>query len=255
MISVYLPFLKRNVVFYGREELKEYLIQTLYNKSSFRLLIIDEKKVFRALFSKEWKEILSKVDILVCASQIVAWMVKVLCDRKIPVIMPVTVFLDFMRVSDEMNYTIFLYGGDNNVILETVRKIRKSFPGSRIVGYYRANIKGKEQEDVLVNIRKSAPQIFFVSMKSVFKQEKWIEQNKSAFAGSVVASVDNSFWIIAGKKKMPPIWVQKRNLNGFFRTLTAPYDLPRIFRLFVIFIYTIFHRIFKKKKVNLEGAL
>ncbi|MGC8765641.1 MAG: WecB/TagA/CpsF family glycosyltransferase [Brevinematia bacterium] len=247
MISVYLPFLKRDVVFYGRDELKEHLIQTLYNKSNFRLMMLDEKKAFKALFSKEWKGILSKTDIFVCASQMVAWMVRMLCDKKIPVVMPVTVFLDFMRVSNEMNYTIFLYGGDNGVIIETVKKIRKSFPGSRIVGYYRANIKGKEEEDVLVNIRKSAPQIFFVSMNSVFKQERWIEQNRNAFAASVIVSVDNSFWIIAGKKKMPPLWVQKKNLNGLYKILVSPYNLLRIFRLLVLFFYTVVKRIFKKK--------
>ncbi|MEJ5284341.1 MAG: WecB/TagA/CpsF family glycosyltransferase [Brevinematia bacterium] len=247
MTNVYLPFLEKNIVFYDREELKEFLIQSIYNKSNFRVMFLDEKKIFKALFSKEWRETILKVDIFVCSSQIVSWMIKMLTGKKIPVIMPVTVFLDFMRTSNEMNYTIFLYGGNNKVILETLRKVRKSFEGARIVGYYRANIKGKELEDVLINIRKSSPQIFFVSMKSVFKQEKWIEQNKSNFPNSIVLSLDDAFWIIAGKKKMPPLWVQKKNWNGFYRTIVAPYNIFRIVRLFVIFTYTIMKKIFTKK--------
>ena len=246
MVSVYLPFLQKSVVFYERNELKEYLIQTLYNRSNFRLIFIDEKKVFKAFFSKEWREILYKADILVCSSQIVSWMIKVLNGKKVPLIMPVTIFLDFMRVSDEMNYTIFLYGGDNTVIIETLKKIKKSFPGSRIVGYYRSNIKGKELEDVLTNIRKSSPQIFFVSMNSVFKQEKWIDENRTFFMGSIVVSLDDTFWIIAGKKKMPPLWVQKNNIVGLYRIVKEPYNIFRFFRIFVIFFYTVYHRFFGK---------
>lgn len=248
MVSIYLPFLQKNMVFYEREELKEYLIQTLYNKSSFRLMFLNERKVFKAIFSKKWREILSKIDIMVCSSQIVAWMIWVLNGKRVPVIMPVTIFLDFMRVSDEMNYTLFLFGGDNNVIIETIKKLRKSFPGSRIVGYYRSNIKGKELSDVLINIRKSSPQIFFVSMKSPFKLERWIEENKKEFSNMVIVSVDNAFWIIAGKQKMPPLWVQKKNLNGLYRTITAPYDILRICRLFFLFSYTIIQKLAMAKQ-------
>ncbi len=248
MVNVYLPFLKKNIVFYDREELKEYLIQSIYNKSNFRLILLDERKIFKALFSKEWQQTILKVDIFICASQSVSWMIKVLTGKKVPVIMPVTIFLDVMRVSNEMNYTIFLFGGNNKVILETLRKVRKSFEGARIVGYYRANIKGKELEDVLVNIRKSSPQIFFVSMKSIFKQEKWIEQNRPNFSSSIILSLDDAFWIIAGKKKMPPLWIQKKNLNGLYKTFTTPYNIFRIFRLFIIFIYTVWKKIFSKKE-------
>lgn len=82
MTNVYFPFLEKNIVFYDREELKEFLIQSIYNKSNFRVMFLDEKKAFKALFSKEWRTIILKVDIFVCSSQIVSWMIKMLTGKK-----------------------------------------------------------------------------------------------------------------------------------------------------------------------------
>jgi N-acetylglucosaminyldiphosphoundecaprenol N-acetyl-beta-D-mannosaminyltransferase len=248
MIPQAVKFLNAKISLANREELKECLIQTIYDRERFRILLLDEKIMFFSLFNKELQRTINHTDIIICSSQTVAWMVKILTGKSVPVIMPVTVYLDLMRVADEMNYTVFLFGGTKNVAMETLKRIRKSFPQARIVGSYRSNIKSQELQDVLVTIRKSSPQIFIASYNSGPKQEKWLTRNSHYYQGSIVVGVGNSFKVIAGKKKMPPIWFQKKGWNGFYTFLIQPYNFARIFRILTLFIITLFVKIKNKLK-------
>jgi N-acetylglucosaminyldiphosphoundecaprenol N-acetyl-beta-D-mannosaminyltransferase len=250
MIPVSVKLLKTKVTLINRDDLKEYLIQTTYDKGKFRVLFLDEKKMFASLYNKEFQNVINNTEIVLCSSQAVGWMIKMLTGKIVPIIMPVTIFLDFMRASDEMNYTCFLFGGDKAVSGETIKRIRKSFSQARIVGNYRSNIKNKEMDDVLTTIRKSAPQIFFVSYSHSFKQEKWISDNQKSFQTSIVLGIDNAFEIIAGKQKMPPLWFQKKGWNGLYHLLTRPYDVSRLFRLAVLFLVTMYMRLFNKSGKN-----
>ncbi len=248
MIPLSANFLKVKISLTNREELKECLIQTIYDKERFRMLLLDEKTMFSALFNKELQHIIMRTEVVVCSSQTVSWMVKMFTGKTVPIIMPVTLFLDLMRAADEMNYTVFLFGGSKNVSMETIKRIRKSFPQARIVGSYRSNIKSQELQDVLITIRKSSPQIFIASYSSGPKQEKWITKNLPYYQNSVVTGVGNSFKVIAGKKKMPPIWFQKKGWNGFYTFLTHPYNIVRLFRIIFLFALTVYYKIKSKFK-------
>jgi N-acetylglucosaminyldiphosphoundecaprenol N-acetyl-beta-D-mannosaminyltransferase len=237
-----------NISLANRDELKECLIQTIYDKERFRILMLDEKIMFFSLFSHEVAQIVQKSEIVICSSQTVAWMVRMLTGKTVHVIMPVTIYLDLMRAADEMNYTVFLFGGTKNVALETLKRIRKSFAQARIVGSYRSNIKNQELQDVLITIRKSSPQIFIASYGSGPKQEKWISKNFGYYQSSITVGVGNSFKVIAGRKKMPPIWFQKKGWNGFYTTLIHPYNLARNFRIIMLVIITLFYKIRNKLK-------
>jgi N-acetylglucosaminyldiphosphoundecaprenol N-acetyl-beta-D-mannosaminyltransferase len=254
MIPASVEFLGVKISLISREELKEFLIQTIYDKNRFRVVILDEKKLYSCLVHKEYRKLVKSSEIVVTSSQTVAWIVHVITGKHIPVIMPVTVFLDFMRTADEMNYTVFLFGGKKKVALETLKRIRKSFPQARIVGNYRSNIKNQEMEDVLTTIRKSSPQIFFASYSRGIKQEKWITENFHYFQNSVIIGQDNAFNVIAGKKKMPPLWIQKKGWNGFYTFLVQPYNVVRLFRIAVLCAVTVCHKIRVKFGKSPKGA-
>ncbi len=249
MIPLSLKFLGIKISRLNREELKEYLIQTLYEKSKFRVIVLDEKKLFFALFDQELRTSINRCEVVLCGSGTVAWAARVLTGETVPVIIPVTLFLDIMRVSDEMGYSFYLYGANKSANLEAAKRVRKSFPHARLVGAYHSHIKDKEKRDVLTAIRKSSPQIFFCNLKGGAVQEKWLDQNKETFSDSIIVGVDHAFEVVSGKKKMPPIGVQKKGWNGLYTSLTQPWNVARFFRLFTIFVVTLYRKIFKKEKM------
>ncbi len=246
MIPLSLRFLGIKISRLNRDELKEYLIQTLYDKGNFRVMVLDERKFFHSLFDAEARDIISNTDVVLCGSSTIAWAARILKNETLTQILPVTLFLDFMRVADEMGYTYYLYGGSQPANLETAKRMRKSFPHARLVGAYHSRIRDKEKEDVMTAIRKSAPQLFCASLGGGHMQEKWLSSHRDSFSDSVVLGVDNAFSVVSGKEKMPPIGVQKKGWTGLYRSLTRPWDIPRFFRLFVIFVVVLYHRFFKK---------
>jgi N-acetylglucosaminyldiphosphoundecaprenol N-acetyl-beta-D-mannosaminyltransferase len=243
MIPASVEFLGIKISLVNRDELKEFLIQTIYDKNRFRVFVLDEKKLYSCLVHKEFRKLVNQSEIVVTSSQTVSWIVRVITGKHVPVIMPVTLFLDFMRTADEMNYTVFLFGGNKKVALETLKRIRKSFPQARIVGNYSSHIRNQEMEDVLTTIRKSSPQLFFASYSRGIKQEKWITENFHYFQNSVITGLDSAFNVIAGKKKMPPLWIQKKGWNGFYTFLMQPFNIVRLFRIGVLVAVTVCHKI------------
>jgi N-acetylglucosaminyldiphosphoundecaprenol N-acetyl-beta-D-mannosaminyltransferase len=246
MVPISVKFLGVKVSLMNRDEFKEFLIQTIYDKERFRVVILDEKKLFLSFFNKELRDIINNTEIVLCSSQTVAWAAKMFTKREIPVVMPVTLVLDMMRAADEMGYTVFLFGGNKNVNIETAKRMKRSFANARVVGNYHANIKHKELEDVLVAIRKSSPQIFFAGLNGGAKQEKWLADKEEFISNSVVVGVDNAFQVISGRQKMPPISVQQKGRIGLYRSVTHPYNIARFFRIVVIFFVAVTKKIFNK---------
>ena len=231
----------------NREELKEHLIQSVYDKEKFRIVLLDEKKFYHSLFDSSLRQTINSAEIVLCASQTVRWAYKMLRRKTVPIILPVTLFLDLLRAADEMGYTIFLYGGTREDNVEAVKRVKRSFPNARVVGNYNSQIEGEELDNVLTAIRKGSPQIFFANLRGLKNGEAWISEHTEFFPTSIVVGVENAFEIISGKHKMPPIWVQKREWTGLYRFLQNPLNIFRIFRVMAIFFVTIYRKIFKKE--------
>ncbi|OHD53640.1 MAG: hypothetical protein A2Y33_06880 [Spirochaetes bacterium GWF1_51_8] len=246
MIPIAIKFSGLKVTPIERDALREYLITTLFEKGKFRILILDEKKMFHSIFDKQLREIINRAEIVLCSSQTVRWAVKLFTKKKVPITMPVTLMLDLLRASEEMSYTVFLFGGDRQISSLTVNMIRKSFPQVRIVGNYPSNISSAELENVQIAFRKSAPQIFFAGLNGGKKQEIWLTEQSQNLSSSVVVGADDAFRVIAGRKQMPPIWVQQKEWTGLYRLIRNPFNVVRWFRITIIFFVTIYRKLFRK---------
>ena len=247
MIPLPVKFFGLKVTPIDRDTLREHLIQTLFEKGKFRAIILDEKKLFHTIFNKQFREIVNSAEIVLCASQTVRWVAKLFTKKKVPIILPVTLMLDLLRASEEMSYTIFLFGGNRQISSLTLNVIRKSFPQVRIVGNYPSNISAEELENVQIAIRKSAPQIFFAGLNGGTKQEMWLTEQAPNLTNSVIVGADDAFRVIAGRQQMPPIWVQQKEWTGVYRILRNPFNFARIFRIFIIVIVSIYRKIFPRK--------
>ncbi|MCX7882825.1 MAG: WecB/TagA/CpsF family glycosyltransferase [Brevinematales bacterium] len=223
MLPVCIPFLSAKVSLFGRDDLKEYLVHTIYEKNRFRILILDEKKLFASFFSREVRRIIDQTEVVLCGSPVIAWCIRLLTGRHVEVFYPITILLDMLRIADEMQYSCYLLGGNKKVANEASKRIRRSFPNVRLLGYYTNELSEKQWLDVLISIRKACPQIFIVSFPDSVYQERWITKNFSYFSQSIILGIDASLDVFAGKKKMGVVWDEKRGWRavGFsFRPIT-----------------------------------
>ena len=124
------------------------------------------------------------------------------------------------------NKTFYLVGGKQNVIEETVKKLKKDFKGINILNYRNGYIKNEfEKTDLINDIINLKPDIVFVAMGSP-KQEILMEEIQKRYKATY-QGLGGSFDIYTGYlKRAPQFWV-KYNLEWAYRLITQPSRIKR----------------------------
>lgn len=141
--------------------------------------------------------------------------------------------IDFIRVSQEYSYKIFLLGAKPEVITQTVRNLEKYYPNLHIAGYHDGyfNIHDEEETSSIVDrIRTLEPDLIFVGL-GVPRQEEWVAENYHRFDKGVFLCVGGSFDVLAGVTKRAPISWQNCNLEWLYRLLQQPARWRRMISL------------------------
>ncbi|MEG1007627.1 MAG: WecB/TagA/CpsF family glycosyltransferase [Bacteroides sp.] len=122
--------------------------------------------------------------------------------------------------------TFFLIGATNEVIIETVTKLKKEFPGIKIIGYRNGYIKtDKEKEELIANIAEKKPDIIFVAMGSP-KQELLMEEIQKKH-NAIFQGLGGSFDVYTGEVKRAPKWWVENNLEFAYRLIKEPKRISR----------------------------
>ena len=123
--------------------------------------------------------------------------------------------------------TFYLVGGKQQIINETVEKLRFEYEDIQIVGYRNGYIKTDEEKRQLIDddIVEKKPDVVFVAMGSP-KQELLMEeiqrQHRAIFQG-----LGGSFDVYTGHVQCAPKWWVEHNLEFAYRLIKEPKRLKR----------------------------
>ena len=122
--------------------------------------------------------------------------------------------------------TFYLVGGKQQIINETVEKLRFEYEDIQIVGYRNGYIKTDEEKRQLIDdIVEKKPDVVFVAMGSP-KQELLMEeiqrQHRAIFQG-----LGGSFDVYTGHVQRAPKWWVEHNLEFAYRLIKEPKRLKR----------------------------
>lgn len=122
--------------------------------------------------------------------------------------------------------TFYLVGGRQEVIDETVAKLRKEYPGIRIVGFRNGYLKTPEESAALIDdIVAKRPDCVFVAMGSP-KQELLMEEMLRRHP-AVYQGLGGSFDVYTGHVKRAPRWWIDHNLEFLYRLIHQPSRIKR----------------------------
>lgn len=130
--------------------------------------------------------------------------------------------------------TFYLVGGKQEVIEETVEKLRRDYPGVNIVGYRNGYIKTEQERQQLISqIEAQKPDVVFVAMGSP-KQEllmgDMIKVNPAIYQG-----LGGSFDVYTGHVQRAPKWWVDHNVEFAYRLLKEPSRIRRQIHLVKFF--------------------
>ena len=117
--------------------------------------------------------------------------------------------------------TFYLIGGKQEVIDDTIAKLRKEFEGINILGYRNGYIKTADERQALINdVAEKKPDVVYVAMgspKQEFLMADMMKVHKAIYQG-----LGGSFDVYTGRVKRAPLWWQKHNLEFLYRFLKQP---------------------------------
>ena len=120
----------------------------------------------------------------------------------------------------------YLIGSTDEVINETVKKLKDCFPNINIVGYRNGYISSdKEEELLLSDIEKTKPDFIFVAMGQPKQELLMIKMDKIHHA--VYMGIGGSFDVYTGKVKRAPKWWIDHNLEWAYRLCMQPKRIKR----------------------------
>lgn len=127
--------------------------------------------------------------------------------------------------------TFYLIGGRQEVIDDTIERLKKDFPGIRILGYRNGYLKTSDERQALIDdIAGKHPDVVFVAMGSPVQELLMADMQASHQA--IYQGLGGSFDVYTGRVKRAPKWWQDHNLEFLYRFLKQPQRYRReVYRL------------------------
>ncbi|MEJ6950259.1 WecB/TagA/CpsF family glycosyltransferase [Natronospora cellulosivora (SeqCode)] len=143
-----------------------------------------------------------------------------------------------LKLANENNYSMYFLGAEE-VVVETARKnVLKQYPEINILGTHHGFIDKEMENELIQEINNLEINLLFLGM-GVPLQEKFIKRNMAKLNANIIMTVGGSFDVLAGKVNRAPVWMQKLNLEWFYRLLQEPKRIGRVLALprFVILVF------------------
>lgn len=123
--------------------------------------------------------------------------------------------------------SFYLVGGTQDVIEETIAKLKNNFPDMNIVGYRNGYIKSDEEKHALLNsVVEKRPDVVFVAMGSP-KQELLMEEMQAQHSDAIYQGLGGSFDVYTGHVLRAPKWWVDHNLEFAYRLVKQPKRIKR----------------------------
>lgn len=153
---------------------------------------------------------------------------------------------EIFKISAEKGYSHYFYGSTEETLEVLKQKLNENYPGLKIAGMYSPpfrELDKTEDEEIINCINETNPDFLWVGLGAP-KQELWMANHQGKVKGFMVG-VGAGFDYFAGNISRAPMWMQKMNLEWFYRLLQEPKRLFK--RYFVTNTKFIWNVVMRKK--------
>lgn len=130
---------------------------------------------------------------------------------------------EVFKISAERGYRHYFYGSTQDTLDKLYTALIESYPGIQIVGMYSPPFRpmtNDEDKKIIEQINETKPDFVWIGLGAP-KQEKWMFAHKGKVNGLMIG-VGAGFDYYAGNIERAPEWMQKSNLEWFFRLMQDP---------------------------------
>ena len=133
---------------------------------------------------------------------------------------------EILKISVEKGYKHYFYGSTDETLNQMKEILSEKYPGLNIIGMYSPpfrTLTPEEDAEIINKINDSNPDFVWVGLGAP-KQEIWMYNHQDKIKGLMIG-VGAAFDFHAGNIKRAPKWMQKCNLEWFYRLMQQPKKL------------------------------
>lgn len=197
---------------------------------SHQVVTANAEMVMLAQQDEEFREILFSADLVSGDGAGVVWASKKVGQPLPERVTGVDLVNNLLPIAASRGYSFFLFGGAPGIAEEAAVKMKEKFPGLKIVGVENGYFQSKDEQTIVEKIQQAKPQILLVAL-GVPKQEKWAKKHLANLGVPVVIGVGGTLDVFSGRVLRAPLWIQKINLEWFYRLSKEP---KRFFRIMAL---------------------
>ena len=138
---------------------------------------------------------------------------------------------------------VAIIGAKEEIVTKAIQNLQNEISGLNIVYYHNGYFENNE--DIYKEINAKLPKLILVATGSP-KQEIFIYNAKKVLKPALMIGIGGSLDVWSGNVKRAPKLFQKLGLEWFYRTVTQPSRLKRIFPTLPMFIFKAFNYKFSK---------
>lgn len=130
---------------------------------------------------------------------------------------------EIFKISAAKGYRHYFYGSTNETLDLLKEKLIEKYPGIQIAGMYSPPFRpmtDEEDEAIVASINRTDADFVWIGLGAP-KQEKWMAAHQGRIKGLMVG-VGAGFDYFAGNISRAPKWMQKANLEWFYRLMQDP---------------------------------
>src|SRR5690554_2316665 len=143
-------------------------------------------------------------------------------------------WLDIVKQYHETE-SFYLVGGKEDIIQQTVKQLKNTYPNINIANFRNGYIKTEEEKQTLIDdIIEKKPSIVFVAMGSP-KQELLMEEIQRQHP-ALYQGLGGSFDVYTGNVERAPKWWINNNLEWAYRLVKQPSRIKRQIHLVSFFV-------------------
>ncbi len=147
--------------------------------------------------------------------------------------------MKMLQLAQDEKLSVFLLGGIQGVAHEAANIISQRYPNIQIFGAEHGYFDESDEEQLIDDINKKAPDILIVGMGAP-KQELFMSKYRPVLKCGVAIGVGGSLDVISGRVRRAPVFMQKAGLEWLYRLIKQPARIKRmgvlpLFLLKVIF--------------------
>lgn len=154
---------------------------------------------------------------------------------------------ELCSLAEAKEYSVYLLGAKAEVVVKAAKVLEERYPQIIISGFRDGYFGDDEFDSVIDQVRATEPAIVFIGITSP-KKERLIERFRARDAKGVFVGVGGSFDVVSGNIPRAPLWMQRANLEWFFRMIQEPKRLVKRYMVGNMRFYAALRKEIKARK-------